>query len=417
MSQKTSDIDTCHIATCRKPWLTHHTFNSFTREGLPSFHCHTEPVATPDLVVAYIIGLRSDKLKAQEDIKALKKQHVLDMQASRADLERSFESKVRTEAAKAAAEEIEKTRVQIESTHAGKVTHLEDVLKEVRGDKQLLIADKSSLAASLAACEQKALDLQLEVDELKADLQEERRQHEDLKRDSKEVLQMAYAIGDRAATLGRKLGIDGEAGIEEFFAKKADRHPPIEVEDLTAKPTAAPPPVPMPAPKAVVVAAQVAAPLAAPAPIPPTNTVVLDAPMPQSVSSASADDAGDGLEDGEIVGGDAAVDEIVAGSDTSDEVSFEEEGSTKDDDAPSEEDGPEECRGCEKAATHGFDFVLKNGETDRLTTCDPSAHVGEFLVHLMKTAKADFGSALKRMPKNAEALERLFKANPINPNP
>ena len=411
MSQKTGEIDTCHIVTCRKPWLSHHTFNSFTGEGRPSFHCHTEPVAAPDPVVAYIIGLRTDKLQAQNEIKELKKKHVLDMQASKAELERSFESKVRAEAAKQAAVDIEKTRVQMESTHVAKVSHLEDVLKEVRGDKQLLIADKSALTAKLDAGDQKALDLQLEIDELKTDLQEERRQYEDLKRDSKEVLRLAFAIGDHAATLGRKLGIDGEADIEELFAKKADPRPPIEVEDLTAKPVpAATMPIPTPVPKAVVVTAHVAAPQAAPAPVPPANMVVLDAPTPEPESSASADDEDDGQDDGAI------IDEMVAGSDADEEVSFEEEGSTEDDGASSEEEGPEECRGCEKAATHGFDFALKNGETDRLTTCDPAAHVGEFLGHLMKVAKVDPDSALKRIPKNTEALERLFKANPLNPN-
>ena len=436
MSEKVNTSPSC--TRCKKELLTHlqfHSLKSVGASGSLEIDCHPEPHGKVGDALKYVLETRATALVAQADLKAAVKKFATDLQTKVAEAERRLASEAQTKAAAKVAEELaakeaahkqaladcEKTRVEAQSAHLAKVAHLEDVLKEVRGDKQTLLDEKQALAGKLTASEKVVFDLRLEVGELKEELIEERRQHEDLKREAAEVLRLAFTVGKHAKTIGRKLGVDSESDLRKLFAKPADPRPPIVVEDparKTPEPVIVmPPPVPTPAHKAEVVATRAAVPEAAPAPAPQTVTVMLDAPTPEPDASASADEEveDDEADDDEVGDGDV-VDEMEAGSDESDDVSFEEEGSSADDDASSDEAAAEECRGCDKAATHGFTFTTKDGKRERMTTCNPRKHVPDFLQHLQDEAAADPEGVLKTMPRTAGQLVALLKANPINPN-
>lgn len=388
MSQKTDQNDVCQ--GCKQGWITHHAFKAFTDEGKPRFECQPKAVAKTDSVVAYLIGLRSDRLKAQKDLAELKRSRDADLQASKADLERAFAAKVRTEADKKTAESVEtlradqeKTRVQLVSDHAAKALDLQTQLAEVRGDNRILREEKTVIAAKLSESERSLALRQAENEELKS-------AYVRLTNEVKEVMDTGGQLAVQIVRLNDSLEACGTRAVEPS--------------------TIVVPFVPPLAPKANVVAMPMAA-RSSPAPVVlPAAEVVLDDPPSAPDASASADGEDEG-DDADDIGDDDVIAQAEVTSDGDDDVSSEE------DDASSDENEIEECRVCDKPATHGFTFKTKDGAQERLTTCGPKKHADELLQYLQEQAMPDATGVLKSIPQKPGQLVTLLKEHPINPNP
>ncbi len=385
MSQNDAKNDTC--PACKQVWLTHHTLKGVNANGRIDIACHSEALAETDFVLKYVLDNRAAKLdlKAQlekiEQDAALEKQQLLSKEKLKYDarLKSDVAAAVEVEAAKRA----EETRLSLAGTHEALMKDLKDQLKESERTSEILLSEKDKVVEELAESRQKAIDLELKLDEVEAVLEQTRQHHRRFREKTVTLVAIVSTLGKRIAMLEQKLGIADKEEIRRLYKEHTGEDIPEGVLDTVIPTRDAAPAEAIPAP---IAARPVPAPAPKPAPPPvqmAAKGVSLDDPMaaPAAPASAGAQDADD----------DQAVDDSQV-------ISLHADDSEDD----SEDDERAECtiEGCDDHATEAVTFIAKDGSEKRWFACNPSKHAETFLKHMQKAAKSP--------PKTATDVIVLF---------